>query len=205
MGTVHRRRDFSVLVLAAFDRFVASHQIPLSAFGTYWALALPYVAAAASSRDTCFQRAEVRASARRVVAIYGAGDAGARLCSVLLGGPDFRADRLRRRQEGAAGQQHQRHPGLRRRRRFPSSCGSTGSAASCSRCPRPRAAVAARSSPARAARRARAVRARPVRSDLRQGADRRAARRRRRAICLAARPGASEAQARRVAASAASA
>src|ERR1700730_13546635 len=32
--------SFSVLVLAGFDGFVASHQIPQSAFGIYWALAL---------------------------------------------------------------------------------------------------------------------------------------------------------------------
>src|SRR5580658_2999542 len=41
--TVMAGVTFSVLVLAVFDRFIASHQIPLSAFGIYWALALPYV------------------------------------------------------------------------------------------------------------------------------------------------------------------
>ncbi len=33
----------SVLALALFDRLLAQHQIPLSAFGIYWALALLYV------------------------------------------------------------------------------------------------------------------------------------------------------------------
>src|SRR4029077_18545740 len=35
--------SLSVLVWAAFDRFYSGHEIPLSAFGIYWALALPYV------------------------------------------------------------------------------------------------------------------------------------------------------------------
>src|ERR1700719_4877946 len=43
MGTVIAGVSLSVLVLAGFDRFFASHQIPLSAFGIYWALALLYV------------------------------------------------------------------------------------------------------------------------------------------------------------------
>src|SRR5580700_5410533 len=43
MLTVIAGVSLSVLVLAAFDRFIASQQIPLSAFGIYWALALPWV------------------------------------------------------------------------------------------------------------------------------------------------------------------
>src|SRR5580693_7914370 len=43
MVTVLAGVSLSVLVLAGFDRFVASHQIPQSAFGIYWALALLYV------------------------------------------------------------------------------------------------------------------------------------------------------------------
>src|ERR1700730_6101994 len=43
MVTVIAGVSLSVLVLAGFDRFVASHQIPQSAFGIYWALALLYV------------------------------------------------------------------------------------------------------------------------------------------------------------------
>src|SRR5689334_4278962 len=41
MITVIAGVSLSVLVLAAFDRLYASHEIPLSAFGIYWALALP--------------------------------------------------------------------------------------------------------------------------------------------------------------------
>src|SRR4029077_17043969 len=38
MVTVITGVSLSVLVLAGFDRFLASHEIPLSAFGIYWAL-----------------------------------------------------------------------------------------------------------------------------------------------------------------------
>ncbi|MFZ0006711.1 MAG: nucleoside-diphosphate sugar epimerase/dehydratase [Steroidobacteraceae bacterium] len=90
MVTVIAGVSFSVLVLAVFDRVIASHQIPLSAFGIYWALALPYVGGSRFIARYVFLRAtgaRRRGAAR--VAIYGAGDAGARVCSVLLGGPDF--------------------------------------------------------------------------------------------------------------------
>ena len=45
MVTVVGGVTFSVLALAIFDRLIASHRIPLTAFGIYWALALPYVGA----------------------------------------------------------------------------------------------------------------------------------------------------------------
>jgi FlaA1/EpsC-like NDP-sugar epimerase len=90
MLTVIAGVTFSVLALAIFDRFIASHQIPLSAFGIYWALALPYVAGSRLLARYLFQRAAGPRKRAARVAIYGAGDAGARLCSVLLGGPDFR-------------------------------------------------------------------------------------------------------------------
>ena len=80
---------FSVIILGIFDRFIASHQIPLSAFGIYWALALTYVGGSRYIARYLFLRAGgLRKSAVRV-AIYGAGDAGARICSILQGGPDF--------------------------------------------------------------------------------------------------------------------
>lgn len=81
--------SLSVLVLVAFDRLAASHQVPLSAFGIYWALALPYVGGSRFVARYLFLRS--RGSGRPVtrVAIYGAGNAGARVCSILLGGPDF--------------------------------------------------------------------------------------------------------------------
>src|ERR1700751_4495447 len=81
---------FSVLALAIFDRLIASHQIPLSAFGIYWALALPYVAGSRFLARNFFLREPGPRKRAARVAIYGAGDAGARLCAVLLGAPGFR-------------------------------------------------------------------------------------------------------------------
>jgi FlaA1/EpsC-like NDP-sugar epimerase len=90
MVTVIAGVSFSVLVLAVFDRFFASQQVPLSAFGIYWALALPYVGGSRFVARSLFLHAGGARKAAVRVAIYGAGNAGARLCSVLLGGPDFR-------------------------------------------------------------------------------------------------------------------
>jgi FlaA1/EpsC-like NDP-sugar epimerase len=89
MVTVIAGVSLSVLVLAVFDRFFASHQIPLSAFGIYWALALPYVGGSRFvARYLFLRRSGAKGTAARV-AIYGAGNAGARVCSVLFGGPDY--------------------------------------------------------------------------------------------------------------------
>jgi FlaA1/EpsC-like NDP-sugar epimerase len=89
MMTVIAGVSLSVLVLAAFDRSFASHQIPLTAFGIYWALALPWVGGSrVLARYLFLRRSGAKGTAARV-AIYGAGDAGARVCSTLLGGPGF--------------------------------------------------------------------------------------------------------------------
>jgi FlaA1/EpsC-like NDP-sugar epimerase len=89
MGTVIAGVSLSVLVLALYDRLLASHQIPLSAFVIYWALALPWVGGSRFvARYLFLRRSGAKGTAARV-AIYGAGSAGARACSVLLGGPDF--------------------------------------------------------------------------------------------------------------------
>jgi FlaA1/EpsC-like NDP-sugar epimerase len=89
MRTVIAGVSLSVLVLAAYDRLIASHQIPLTAFGIYWALALPWVGGSRFlARYIFLRRSGARANATRL-AIYGAGDAGARVCSALLGGADF--------------------------------------------------------------------------------------------------------------------
>src|SRR5262252_1603215 len=89
MMTVIAGVSLSVLVLAAFDRFFASHQIPLTALGIYWALALPWVGGSRFvARYLFLRRSGARGTAARV-AIYGAGNAGARVCSALHGGPDF--------------------------------------------------------------------------------------------------------------------
>src|SRR6202140_5847635 len=87
--TVTAGVSLSVLVLAAFDRFVASQQIPLSAFGIYWALALLYVGGSRFVARYLFLHTGANGKPVARVAIYGAGDAGARVSSGLLGGPDF--------------------------------------------------------------------------------------------------------------------
>lgn len=90
MVTVIAGVSLSVLVLAAFDRLVASHQVPLSAFVIYWALALPYVGGSRFVARYLFLRGTGhRGKPAARVAIYGAGNAGARVSAALLGGPDF--------------------------------------------------------------------------------------------------------------------
>ena len=81
--------SLSVLVLAAFDRFFSIHQIPLTALGIYWALALPWVGGSRFVGRYLFLRRVGRKGTAARVVVYGAGEAGARVCSVLLGGPDF--------------------------------------------------------------------------------------------------------------------
>src|SRR5882672_4401036 len=89
MVTVIAGVSLSVLVLAGFDRFVATHHIPLSAFGIYWALALLYVGGSRFVARYLFLHTGANGKPVARVAIYGAGNAGARVSSVLLGGPDF--------------------------------------------------------------------------------------------------------------------
>jgi FlaA1/EpsC-like NDP-sugar epimerase len=89
MGTVIAGVSLSVLVLAFYDRFLASRQVPLSAFGIYWALALPWVGGSRVVARYLFLRRSGAKGTMARLAIYGAGDAGARVCAALLGGPDF--------------------------------------------------------------------------------------------------------------------
>ena len=79
------------------------------------------------------------------VAIYGAGDAGARLSSVLLGGPHFEPVAFIDDKQALQGSQINGITRLRSAASCRSSCASTASSACCSRCPRLRAAGAARS------------------------------------------------------------
>jgi FlaA1/EpsC-like NDP-sugar epimerase len=88
MMTVASCVSLSVLVVVGFDRLAATRQIPLSAFAIYWALALLYAEGSRLIVRYLFSRTRNGKPPARV-AIYGAGDAGARLSAVLLGGPDF--------------------------------------------------------------------------------------------------------------------
>jgi len=89
MLTVFAGVTLSVLVLALFARFVAQHQIPFSALAIYGALALLYVGGTRFVARYLFQHGGKQGKRAVRVAIYGAGDMGARLCAVLLGGPDY--------------------------------------------------------------------------------------------------------------------
>src|SRR5215472_17116553 len=89
MVTVIVGVSFSTLMLIAFDRLIARHQIPWSAFAIYWALALPYVGGSRFIARYLFLSATGRNRSAARVVIYGAGNAGARACASLLDGPDF--------------------------------------------------------------------------------------------------------------------
>ena len=78
----------SVVVVVGYDRALGRAEIPLSGFAIYWALALLYASGSRFVVRYLFSRNRNGKHPTRV-AIYGAGDAGARLSSVLMGGPDF--------------------------------------------------------------------------------------------------------------------
>ena len=79
----------SAAVLATYDRVYGGDIIPVSALAIYACLALLYLAASRFLvRYIFYYGINGRAEATRV-AIYGAGDAGAKLCSVLRGGSSF--------------------------------------------------------------------------------------------------------------------
>jgi FlaA1/EpsC-like NDP-sugar epimerase len=88
MLTVATGVTLSVAVVVVFDRFMSNSEVPLSAFAIFWSLALLYAIGSRFFVRYLFSATLNGKSAARV-AIYGAGDAGARLSSVLLGGPDF--------------------------------------------------------------------------------------------------------------------
>src|SRR5215470_19204780 len=90
MLTVLAGVGLSALVLACFDRFVVPERnLPLSALGIYWALALLYVGGSRFIARYVFLHTVLNGKPAARVAIYGAGNAGARACSLMLGGPDF--------------------------------------------------------------------------------------------------------------------
>jgi FlaA1/EpsC-like NDP-sugar epimerase len=79
----------SAAVLALYDRRTGNANIPLSALAIYASLALLYLAASRFIvRYMFYYGINGRAEATRV-AIYGAGEAGAKLCSMLRDGAAF--------------------------------------------------------------------------------------------------------------------
>jgi FlaA1/EpsC-like NDP-sugar epimerase len=75
--------------LAVYDRMHDQSQIPLSALAIYAALALLYLAASRFIVRYMFYYGLNGHGQTTRVAIYGAGEAGAKLSAVLRGGPDF--------------------------------------------------------------------------------------------------------------------
>jgi len=78
----------SVLILGLYDRFQEPTGLRLSVLAIYWALALLWMAGSRYSVRYLFSRTR-NGKPPTPVAIYGAGDAGARLSAVLMGGPHF--------------------------------------------------------------------------------------------------------------------
>lgn len=80
--------SLSVLIIALLDRLALNRELALSTFAIYWALALIYASGSRFLARYLVTQARHR-SPSTAVAIYGAGEAGAKLSSVLLGGSDF--------------------------------------------------------------------------------------------------------------------
>jgi FlaA1/EpsC-like NDP-sugar epimerase len=78
----------SVVSLCAYDRLLGSTKLPLAALAIYWALALLYAAGSRFIVRSALHYNRNGATAKRVV-VYGAGEAGAKLSSILLGGSAF--------------------------------------------------------------------------------------------------------------------
>jgi FlaA1/EpsC-like NDP-sugar epimerase len=69
--------------------FLVTGSLPVAAIAIYWALALVYVAGSRALVRDMFFFYGLRLRQPEKVAIYGAGAAGARLFTMLLGGADF--------------------------------------------------------------------------------------------------------------------
>ncbi len=79
----------STLLMLLLDLVVEPRAIPFTALAIYWALALIYVAGSRSLVRHLFFSYGLKVRAPEQVAIYGAGEAGARLSTILRGGTDF--------------------------------------------------------------------------------------------------------------------
>ena len=71
----------SVLLLGVYERTIGAHQVPLTAFAIYWALAMLYVGGSRFLARQLLHNGHEHGAVR--VAIYGAGDAGAQLAAAL--------------------------------------------------------------------------------------------------------------------------
>jgi FlaA1/EpsC-like NDP-sugar epimerase len=88
MAAVIAAVTLSVVCVGLYDRLWGIGHVPFSALAIYWAAALLYVGGSRLIiRYMFLYLAHDRTGSR--VAIYGAGEAGARLSALLLGGADF--------------------------------------------------------------------------------------------------------------------
>ena len=88
MGRVVLGVTLSVIAVGLCEPFGFGRPVPLSTLAIYWALAVLYAGGSRISiRYVCYHLTK-RDNVTRVV-IYGAGEAGARLCSALSGGAKF--------------------------------------------------------------------------------------------------------------------
>jgi FlaA1/EpsC-like NDP-sugar epimerase len=79
----------SALLMMGVNAFAGSQALPVTALVVYWALLLIYITGSRSLVRYLFFSYGKRAQSRERVAIYGAGDAGARLSAELLAGSLF--------------------------------------------------------------------------------------------------------------------
>ena len=78
----------AALALVVCSRLSSGTPVTVSLLTMYWAIALLYVGGSRLLVRYFYAYGAKPRSAKRV-AIYGAGEAGARLCAVLMGGPEF--------------------------------------------------------------------------------------------------------------------
>jgi FlaA1/EpsC-like NDP-sugar epimerase len=88
IGRVVLAVTLSVFAVGLCEQFGLDGSVPPSTLAIYWALSLVYVGGSRMSTRYAAYFANKVPAARRV-AIYGAGEAGARLWSALIGGAEF--------------------------------------------------------------------------------------------------------------------
>lgn len=88
VGRIAFTVTLGTLVLAFLDNPAVSWHIRYSSLAVFWAFAVLFVAGTrAAVQYVCL--AALSSTGRKRIAIYGAGEAGARLSRFLIGGPDF--------------------------------------------------------------------------------------------------------------------
>ena len=88
VGRIAFAVTIGTLLLASLDNPASSWHIRYSALAVFWAFAVLFIAGSrATVQYLCLSA--LNDGGRKRIAIYGAGEAGARLSRFLIGGPDF--------------------------------------------------------------------------------------------------------------------